>query len=516
MQWSKKTGNIGVVGQVGLLVAGLLIAGLAIDIFAQGDIFWPAYFAMTFFYGLIFFIAIWSVRRDRTDHLLANRSMPLWLAVFTMSATWVGGGFINGSAEYTYSAGLVWVQAPWGYALSLVLGGLFFAKPMRTRGYTTMLDPLEERFGKKLNILYYIPALTGDLFWTSAILVALGTTFGTILGIDASASILLSAMVVIVYTSIGGLKSVAVTDVVQLIILIAGLSLVVMVLFSGGYSLSNVWQQYQSEMGEAASFIPSKGFLGSSWASWWDGALLLMLGGIPWQVYFQRVLASKDARTAVRLSLLAGVVCLLAAVPAILIGMVASVTDWQGLGFAAPPDASYTLPHVIRYLTNPLVATVGLGAIAAAVMSSADSSILSASTLTAWNIWPGGREKERADLTRLMRRCIWIVGIATLLIAIKVQSIYILWVLCSDLVYCLLFPALVMALFDPKANKYGAIAGFAVSLFLRIGGGEPLLGLPTLLPYPMSDGMITIPFRTIAMLLGLLTIFTVSRLWPRD
>ena len=55
----------------------------------------------------------------------------------------------NGTAESTAASGLAWVQAPWGYALSLVLGGLFFAGPMRKKRYTTMLDPLALKYGQK-------------------------------------------------------------------------------------------------------------------------------------------------------------------------------------------------------------------------------------------------------------------------------------------------------------------------------------------------------------------------------
>ena len=97
--------------------------------------------------------------------------------------------------------------------------------------------------------------------------------------------------------------------------------------------------------------------------------------------------------------------------------------------------------------------------------------------------------------------------------ALNISSVYELWFLCSDFVYCLLFPALVCALFDPKANSYGAIAGFLVAAFLRFGGGDAVLGIPILLPYPMiEDGVVLFPFRTFAMVLGLLTILVVSRL----
>jgi high affinity choline transporter 7 len=85
-----------------------------------------------------------------------------------------------------------------------------------------------------------------------------------------------------------------------------------------------------------------------------------------------------------------------------------------------------------------------------------------------------------------------------------------LWFFTSDLVFVLLFPQLLAALFDPKANRTGSMAAFSVSFVLRVGGGEPLLGLPALFPYP--EGM---PFRTIAAVTGLVLLPFVSRLTAR-
>lgn len=112
----------------------------------------------------------------------------------------------------------------------------------------------------------------------------------------------------------------------------------------------------------------------------------------------------------------------------------------------------------------------------------------------------------------MIKRFVFIIGITATFLSLKVESVYALWYLCSDFVYCLLFPALVCALFDPKANKAGAIAGFLVAAVLRFGGGESILGIPVLIPYPMvEEGVVLFPFRTLAMLSGLLTILLVSR-----
>ena len=490
---------------------------------AETQIFWGGFIAMMVFYAAIFYLGTYLAKkkesRDDKDWLVAGRSLPLFVAIFTMSATWVGGGYINGSAEYTASWGLLWVQAPWGYALSLVIGGLFFARPMRRMRYTTMLDPIADRYGKKVAALFFIPALTGELFWSAAILTALGTTFGVVLGLDTQPAIILSAFIAIAYTAIGGLWAVALTDVLQLILLALGMMIVLPFAFEQVGGMDIAWAKYVEKKGALATMLPSREALGNAYWNWWDYALLLIFGGIPWQVYFQRVLSAKDQNTAMRLSFMAALICLLMAIPAVMIGIIGDVANWEAIGINAPPNAASTLPWVIRHLTNPVVATIGLGAIAAAVMSSVDSSILSASSLAAWNVY---RPLCKPDinphnLRRIVQRCIWIVGIAATLLALKVESIYALWFLCSDFVYCLLFPALVCALFDPKSNKYGALAGFVVAAVLRFGGGEPTLGLPIILPYPMiEDGVVLFPFRTFAMTMGLLSSILISRLTIRN
>ncbi len=506
----------------GLLVVLLLIA--LVLYLTEQPVFWGGFWAMLVFYVGIFGIGSYAASLRSSDDInevmLAGRKLPLFVAMFTMAATWIGGGYINGTAEYTNSNGLAWVQAPWGYAISLIIGGLFYAKKMRRYEFKTMLDPLSQRYGKKMAAILFIPALTGEIFWTSAILTALGTTFATVLGLDFSTSIVLSAIIAIAYTALGGLWAVALTDILQLFLLFGGLFLVIPYALDavGGWNV--MWTTYSANKGALATLVPPiDGWRHEAWGNyywqWWDYALLLMLGGIPWQVYFQRVLSSKDENTARNLSLLAGVICLLAAFPAVVIGMVGNVVDWPAFGTEAPTDAALTLPYVMRYLTPGFAATLGLGAIAAAVMSSVDSSILSASSMASWNVYrPLVKPNiSSEDLAKVMKKMIWIIGIAATILALKVKSVYSLWFLCSDFVYCILFAQLTTALFDKKANWCGSAAGLVVAFILRFGAGEATLGIPQIIPYPMvQDGMILFPFRTLAMVSGLATIIIVSRI----
>lgn len=513
-----------------LVLTALLLIGLLLQNLSP-DFDWPSYGVMCLFYSAMFYVGSRSGKRRENlsdkkeveEMILAGRSLPLGLALFTMTATWVGGGFINGTAESVAVDGLAWAQAPWGYALSLIFGGVFLAKKMRSYNFSTLLDPISDRYGDRMTALLYIPALLGEVFWTGAVLTALGTTFGSILGIDFNLAIILSALIAITYTAIGGMRAVANTDVLQLGILIVGLWLTIPFLIPDGQSLGGLYGSYKAEMGPLANFFPPlDGWKDANWGDsyflWWDSALLLIFGGIPWHVYFQRVLSSQNGHVARWLSIGAGGLCIVAAAPAVIIGMIGATTNWSALGLDGPEVSAVVLPYVLKNLAPALIAIVGLGALASAVMSSADSSILSASSLGAWNVYrPFFAKGDHGKIPRVIKRLIWIVGIAATLIALQVKSVYALWFLCSDFVYCILFPQLILALFDKKTNVIGSLTGFVVALFLRLGGGEAVLGIPTFLPYPMisEDGIVNFPFRTTAMLSSLLTIMIVSRLTQR-
>ncbi|XP_049909949.1 high-affinity choline transporter 1 [Epinephelus moara] len=456
--------------------------------------------AIALFYLLILFVGIWAAWKNKhsgeaegTDRsetiMVGGRDIGLFVGGFTMTATWVGGGYINGTAEYVYlpDYGLAWAQAPFGYALSLVVGGLFFAKPMRSRGYVTMLDPFQQLYGKRMGGLLFIPALMGEIFWSAAILSALGATLSVIVDINIKMSVVISALIAIFYTLVGGLYSVAYTDVVQLFCIFVGLWISVpFALINPAVSditVTAVKQVYQS---------PWRGSVNKTdtWV-WIDNFCLLMLGGIPWQVYFQRVLSASSATYAQVLSFLAAFGCLVMAVPSVLIGAIGASTDWNQTSYGAispkeKEQADMILPIVLQYLCPPFVSFFGLGAVSAAVMSSADSSILSASSMFARNIYQLAFRQSASDreIVWVMRITIFVFGGLATVMALVTGTVYGLWYLSSDLVYVIIFPQLLSVLFVKGTNTYGSVAAYLFGMVLRIGGGEPYLRLPPFIYYP--------------------------------
>ncbi|CAF1364275.1 unnamed protein product [Adineta ricciae] len=515
--------------------------------------------AILVFYVLILMVGIWAGRKQKSSEkspdteeiMLAGRNIGLLVGIFTMTATWVGGAYINGTAEQVFSTGLFACQAPLGYAISLVVGGLLFAQPMRNAGYVTMLDPFQRKYGQRMGGLLFIPALLGEVFWSAAILSALGATISVIFtDVSMTTSIVISAAVVIFYTLFGGLYSVAYTDVVQLGFIFIGLWIAVPFAMShqGVGSIVSTWPEWRGQIGD------------TQWVEWIDSMLLLIFGGIPWQncmtkfcaiimldlkmiedrfsskqkllmqevrfdvgelystnhgriVYFQRVLSAKSAKKAMYLSFCAAVGCIVLAMPPVLIGAIAKSTNWTMTDYdinkdiRSPEATKLILPLVLLHLCPKFVAFIGLGAVSAAVMSSADSSVLSASSMFARNVWKlvfRNQASER-EVLLVMRIGIFLVGAGAAGIGILVSSIYVLWYLCSDLVYVILFPQLLCVVYVPHTNTYGSLSAYILGFIFRILIGEPSLNIPTVISFGRY-----IPPKTLCMIISLLTTLIIS------
>lgn len=450
------------------------------------------------------------------DLIVAGRSMPLWVAALTMTATWVDGGYLLGTTEGAYKSSIqLGVQGGLCFGISLVLGGLFFAGVMRRHGFTTLIDPLEARFGCWWAAVLFLPALAGELFWSAELLVAVGSTLGVLLGMPLTTAILLSAVVTTAYTVLGGMWSVAYTDIFQIGLVALGLVAALPYVLAAAGGLEHAWAGYVAARPDGAALIPSLPGGSALWSrasviGWWDTSAMLIFGGIPWNCYFQRVLSCRTPRDARGQSILAGVLTIAFTVPPLLMGVAAFAYPWPAdVAVQLQATPSDTMPMLFARVVPPLVGMLGLAAIIGAVTSSFSSSILSAGSMLSWNclrtlVWPS---VSVMDMRRLIRASILLLGAAATALALRVQSVQALWFFTSDLVFVLLFPQLLSALFDSRANRIGSIVAFVVSLVLRVGGGEPLLGIPALFAYPES-----MPVKTVAAVAGLVLLSVVSRL----
>lgn len=504
---------------------------------------WAGIAVVAALYVMFFAVGLRASKRlnrgTAAEYLVAGRSMPFWMATVTMAATWIDGGYLLGTAEGVMASIASGWQGGVCFGLSLILGGFIFARRMRRLQFVTLVDPLAARFGKQWSAVLSVPALLGEVFWSAELLVAIGATFGVMLSVDLVSAIVISAAVVTVYTLVGGMWSVGYTDSVQFVLIPIGLLIAVPLALSAAGGLDTCWANYVEHKGTAAWWAPP--FVADGYWStpriigWWDLSIMLMLGGIPWNCYFQRIQACQTPAKAQWHSVVAGTLTIVLTIPPLLIGLAAfGYQHWTPVA-RAQLDASPTMamPLLLANALPAIGAIAGLTAIVGAVTSSFSASILSAGSMIGWNFFRSLFAPDVSALTmrRVVRLSILALGILATLLALRVQSVQRLWFFTSDLVFVLLFPQLVYALFDPRANRTGSICAFVVSLVLRLGGGESILAIPQFIPYTeifaailpdapggwveSASGSTLFPVRTVAAAAGLILFPLVSRLTAR-
>ncbi|CAL9687435.1 unnamed protein product [Knipowitschia caucasica] len=389
---------------------------------------------------------------------------------------------------------------------------------MRNNKYVTMMDPFQIKYGKVPTAALSLASLISEIMWVTGTLIGLGVTMSVILDLSYTVSIWISAAVAITYTLLGGLYSVAYTDIIQLVLIFISLWLCVpfSMLSPAVVDISQTAYNYTYQN-------PWVGTLDGDRAwRWIDNFLLLGLGNLGLQNFHQRTLSASSSSTAKITCFAAAFIVPTLGIPPILLGAVAASTNWNltSYGPLSPVERGETgliLPIVLQYLTPYYISIIGIGAVAAAVMSSTDSALLSAASIFTSNIYrnilrPQASEQE---IQWVIQGSVVVVGLAGTSLTFLDNSVLMIWLLRSDLTYTLMLPQLVCVLFFQVSNGYGAVLGCVIGTVLRVLCGEPVLGIPPVLMFPgctLVNGVYEqrSPIRTICMLSAVVSILLFS------
>ena len=341
--------------------------------------------------------------RNTADYAVAGRSLPLAVVIATTFATWFGSETVLGvPAKFVGSNLGGIVEDPFGAGMCLVLVGLFFARKLYLRNIITIGDYYRQRYGSLIEVLCSLIIIFSYLGWVGAQVTALGLVFNLLSqgAISLAWGMVIGTLVVLVYTLYGGMWSVALTDFVQMIVITLGL-------------LAIAW--YAADLaggaGQVIDFAAREGRFqfwptggGKEWLFFIGAAITMMLGSIPQQDVFQRVMSSKDVKTAQRGPIIGGTLYILFAfVPMfVVLSAVMVMPDVRGL---LADDPQKVLPTLVLQHMPVGLQVAFFGALLSAIMSTASATLLAPSTTFVENILrnlhPGMSDQQTLKAMRL-------------------------------------------------------------------------------------------------------------------
>jgi len=446
-------------------------------------------------------IGVWASRRVRNsrDFVLAGRSLPLYMNVATVFATWLGAETVlSVSATFTRD-GLGGVVAdPFGASFCLVLVALFFARAFYRMDLLTIGDFYRRRYNKSVEVATSVAISLSYLGWTSAQLTALGLMFSILSGgaISLTEGILIGGASVLCYTILGGMWSIALTDLFQTVAIMIGMCVVA---FMAG-DMAGGPVAVVTAAAEAGKFDFWPKGDAKEWIAFVTAFLILSIGSVPQQDIFQRVTSAKDERTAVRGSLLGGLLYFCFAFVPMFIAYAALVIDPSMSRLFEAQDAREVqriIPDLILGRLPLWVQVLFFGALLSAILSTASAALLAPASLFSENvIRPFAPRLGDKQFLLLVRVVLATFALGALSFALNSRSTMYEMVQDSSgvtMVSCLV--PLVAGLYWKRASTPGA--ALSVILGLAVWGAAERLAPDALFP-PVLAGLLASIFGMVA------------------
>jgi SSS family transporter len=426
-------------------------------------------------------IGLYAAKRvkNTADFAIAGRHLPLIMIVTTTFATWFGSETVLGIPAKFIENGLGGVvEDPFGAGTCLILVGLFFAGKLYRMTLLTISDYYRERYGRTVEVVCSLIIMVSYLGWVSAQVTALGLVFNLLSGgaISVPVGMVIGVVSILAYTLFGGMWSVAVTDFIQMIILVVGLSLIAMFAADLAGGAGKVIDFATSK--DLFKFWPEPTF--TDIAFFLAAAVTIMFGSIPQQDVFQRVMSANSEGAARKGAVIGGVCYILFAFVPMFIVASALLVMPEKASELLKDDPQKVMPTLVMEQMPFAMQVLFFGALLSAIKSTASATLLAPSVTFTENIWRQFRpHTSDHQQLRTMRITVLVFSLFVLAYAIYMQgtSIYEMVSGAYQVTLVGAFIPLVFGLYWKRATTQGAVFAIVLGLvtwllFLATPAGE--------------------------------------------
>ncbi len=417
--------------------------------------------------------------KNTSDYAVAGRSLPLYIVIATVFATWFGSETVLGVPAKFVQEGLGGViEDPFGASMCLVLVGLFFARKLYRMHLLTIGDYYRQRYNRTVEVMVSLCIVVSYLGWVSAQITALGLVFNVLSqgAVSMSAGMLIGASIVLAYTLFGGMWSVALTDFFQMIIIVGGMLYIAYVLSGMAGGAGNVL----AHASDAGKFKLDLALTPRDILAFIGAAVTMMLGSIPQQDVFQRVMSAKSENTGAAGAVIGGTLYLAFAFVPMFLAYTAFMIEPKMVNALLESDAQMILPTLILNNTPLFAQVMFFGALLSAIMSTASGTLLAPSITLTENVlreFIPMDDKRMLLTTRIVVVC-FTIAVTLFALASQGMSIYDMVSNAYKVTLVAAFVPLVMGLYWKRANTQGAlcavIGGLATWLLMETFGQESI------------------------------------------
>ena len=323
------------------------------------------------------------------DFAVAGRSLPLPVVTATVFATWFGAEAVFGVSATFVQEGLGGVVAdPFGSAMCLVIAGILFSRYLYKLNILTLGDFFRKRYNRTVEVIVTLCIVASYLGWVAAQIKALGLIFHVVTdgAVSQEAGMILGSVIVLTYTTFGGMFSVAILDFVQMAVSMGGL-LFIAWLVSGKIDGGAPAVIDHAAVAGKLQFFPEADPW--KWLAFIGAWMTMMLGSIPQQDVFQRITSAKSARIALWGSVIGASIYFCFTFVPMFIAYSATLIDPQSFNELLAKDSQLVLPTLVLQHTPLVAQIIFFGAVLSAIMACSSATLLAPSVSFAENIIRG-------------------------------------------------------------------------------------------------------------------------------
>uniref|UniRef100_A0A7C3N8P2 Sodium:solute symporter family protein n=1 Tax=candidate division WOR-3 bacterium TaxID=2052148 RepID=A0A7C3N8P2_UNCW3 len=377
---------------------------------------------------LLYFFLIVSIsfvtkkiaQRSSADYLIAGRNLGTFVCAVVVAAEWLGGMSTIGISEKAFKTmTLQPILYNFATATGMIIIGFTVAYHYRTRNVHTVSEMLKSIFGDQIAAISAFAFLIAYIVLSYVQLQTCASVISPILKIDWTLSVIISAVIITLYTYVGGMYALTITGIVHLVAMYFGLGLATIIGIYKVGGFANLHNTLQSFGAPTNLYNPFSGNVSAAFSLLLGG----VLGGMAGQASIQPIFSAKDPQTAKKAAVLSGIIVAPFGIMTGLLGLMARTGKFFDPSTIKGNEALGTILTTPSFI-NPILGGIALAGVIAAILSTVGPVNFAVVTIATKDIYQNFSKKGKDDskILETAKNLVVLINLITIPLALLLRN----------------------------------------------------------------------------------------------